>query len=79
MGLGSWRRRLELRRVMVNLKTGSSIQGLVVRYDGPLIFLREAVLFEPGREGVSLDGEAIVDRSEIEFIQAPFRRVGGEG
>jgi len=58
------------RRVVVNLKTGRAIDGLLVRKDGPLLFLKNAVLLEEGSEPAAIDGEAVVHAAEIDFIQA---------
>lgn len=58
------------RRVVVNLKSGRAIDGLLVRRSGGLLFLKNAVLHEPDAEPVPLDGEAVVERSQIDFIQA---------
>ena len=58
------------RRVVVNLKTGRAIDGLLVRKDGPLVFLKNSVLLEEGSEPAAIDGEAVVHAAEIDFIQA---------
>lgn len=58
------------RRGVVNLKSGRAIDGLLVRRDGPLLFLRNAVLLEAGSEPAIIDGEAVVHTSEVDFIQA---------
>ncbi|UVK62543.1 RNA binding protein [Arthrobacter phage TaylorSipht] len=58
------------RRVVVNLKTGRALDGVLVRRDGPLLFLKNAVLLEEGNEPATIDGEAVVQAVEIDFIQA---------
>lgn len=63
-------RRLLARRVVVNLKTGRALDGLLVRKSGDLVFLRNATALEPGAAPLTLDGEAVVSRSDIDFIQA---------
>ncbi len=68
--LRAFRRFVVLRRVIVNLTDGTSIAGILYRQSGPLLFLRDAVYFEPGRDGLALDGEAIVERDRVQFIQA---------
>jgi hypothetical protein len=65
----SWRR-MNARRVVVNLKTGRALDGVLVRKSGDLLFLRNATALEPGSTPAALDGEAVVARSEIDFIQA---------
>lgn len=63
-------RSIMARRVVVNLRTGKALDGLLVRRSGGLLFLKNAVLHEPGAEPAPLDGEAVVERSQIDFIQA---------
>lgn len=59
------------RRVMVNLKSGNAIAGVIVRQSGPLLVLKDAQLHEPGATGqVPIDGEAIVAIADVDFIQA---------
>lgn len=58
------------RRCVVNLKTGRALDGVMVRKDGPLLFLKNAVLLEEGSEPAAIDGEAVVLAGEIDFIQA---------
>lgn len=65
----TWRA-LIARRVVVNLKTGRALDGLLVRRAGDLLFLRNATALEPGAEPAPLDGEAVVARADIDFIQA---------
>lgn len=65
----TWRG-LSSRRVVVNLKTGRALDGVLVRKSGDLLFLRNATALEPGSAPAGLDGEAVVARSEIDFIQA---------
>ncbi|MDI3330139.1 MAG: hypothetical protein QJR09_05300 [Micrococcus sp.] len=59
------------RRVIVNLKSGRGVDGVLVRRSGPLLFLKNALLLEEGRDPVPLDGETVIERSEVEFLQAP--------
>lgn len=57
------------RRVMVNLTTGSAVEGVLWDERGPLIVLRDAQLHTDG--GTSpLDGDVIVERDRIAFVQA---------
>ena len=66
--LGAWRT-VTGRRVVLNLKTGRAVDGLLVRRTGGLLFLRQAVALEPGAEPAPVDGEVVVLRGEIDFIQ----------
>lgn len=58
------------RRVVVNLLSGSAINGVLVRQRGPLLHLKDAQLLEQGAEPAPLDGEIVVERSQVDFIQA---------
>jgi hypothetical protein len=58
------------RRVVVNLKSGRAVDGLLVKRSGDLLFLREATALEPGAEPARLDGSAVIARADIDFIQA---------
>lgn len=57
------------RRVLVHLLGGRTLDGVLWRSQGPLLVLRDTKLIEAGRI-VPVDGEVIVERSRIEFIQA---------
>jgi small nuclear ribonucleoprotein (snRNP)-like protein len=55
-------------RVMVNLTTDKAISGVLWDDRGPLIVLRDATLVQ--QEGtVKLDGEVVIERSRIDFVQ----------
>lgn len=62
-------RRLVARKVMVNLRSGNALGGFLVRRSGQLLTLREATLYEPGSDPAHIDGEAVVERSQVDFIQ----------
>lgn len=66
----AWRR-VRARRIIVNLKSGQSLDGVLIRQVGQLLFLREAMLLGAGDNPIQIDGEVIVERSEIDFIQSP--------
>jgi small nuclear ribonucleoprotein (snRNP)-like protein len=63
-------RGLHSRRVVVNLKSGRALDGLLVRRSADLLFLRNATVMEPGAEPARLDGEAVIARADVDFIQA---------
>lgn len=65
----SYRRLVLHRRVLVNLVTAKAIEGVLIRQTGPLILLKDAVLHEAG-EQTQMDGEVVVERERIDFIQA---------
>lgn len=58
-----------LKSVIVNLKTGTAFRGVVWRQTGGYMVLRNAVVLHRNKESQSVDGEVVVNRSEIEFIQ----------
>jgi hypothetical protein len=64
----SWRT-LVARRVVINLKSGRGLDGLLVRKAGDLLFLRNATALEAGTAPAVIDGEAVIQRSDIDFIQ----------
>jgi hypothetical protein len=63
--------RLVLRRtVIVNLDDGTALHGVMYRKAGPLLVLKNAQLLEEGAEPLSIDGDAIIERSRVLYIQA---------
>lgn len=58
------------RSALVNLKSGNAIEGVIVRQLRALLILKSAALHEAGSTGsVPIDGEAVVDIDQIDFIQ----------
>lgn len=58
------------RRVVVNLLSGRAIEGVLVKQDGPLLCLKNAHIHEQGAEPAAVDGEVVIERSQVDFIQA---------
>lgn len=58
------------RRVLVSLVDGKAFDGVLWARKGRLIVLRDARLIEPGAEPVPVDGDLLVDRDRIDFVQA---------
>ena len=58
------------RRVLVQLHSGRAFTGLLWRRRGGLVVLKSAEMLEPNNQPVSMDGDVILDRSEIEYVQA---------
>lgn len=56
-------------KVIVNLKTGRAFSGVVWEERGDLLVLRAAELMEPGRQPVTVEGDVVLDRQNIDFIQ----------
>lgn len=69
-GLLAGRRR---RRVLVTLKTGEAFSGVLFAVDRDAIVLREAVAVAYGArsENVAVDGEALILRPDIAYLQLP--------
>lgn len=63
-------RRLAVRRrVMVNLVDGKAVSGVLWSQHGRLIVLKDATLHVPGAEPTPVDGEVLVERHRVDFVQ----------
>lgn len=58
------------RRVVVNLLSGRAVEGVVIERDGPLLVIADARLHEPGAQPSTVDGHVVIERSQVDFIQA---------
>jgi small nuclear ribonucleoprotein (snRNP)-like protein len=58
------------RRVVVNLADGRAFTGVLCARRRRLLVLRNAELLEKGLSPVRLDGRVIVERAQIDFVQA---------
>lgn len=65
----AFRRLLVHRQVVVNLDDGSAVQGVLFTKTGPLIVVKNATLHEPGAEPVRLDGDVVIERPRVLYIQ----------
>jgi hypothetical protein len=70
----AWRRTAVRRRVVVNLED-KAFRGILWAKRGPLLVLRDTELLEAGREPQAVDGEVVIERSRVEFMQV----LGGGG
>ena len=68
----AWRRNVVRRSVIVNLKSGRTFRGILWKQAGPLIVLRQAEMLEMGRQPMPVDGEVVIERTEVEFMQVTF-------
>lgn len=73
-GLATWtivdRHRFALgRRVVVNLRSGKAVEGVLTSRRGDVLLLRAGRLFEPGAEPVAIDGETMIERRTVDFVQ----------
>lgn len=63
-----WRRTAVRKRVVVNL-ADKAFAGVLWAKRGPLLVLRDAVLMQHGAADTPMDGEVVIERSKVEFIQ----------
>ncbi|MGW1998618.1 hypothetical protein [Embleya sp. NPDC001921] len=63
-----WRRTALRKRVVVNL-ADKAFRAVLWAKRGPLLVLRDVELLEAGREPQAIDGEVVVERARVEFIQ----------
>lgn len=64
----AWRRTAVRKRVVVNL-ADKAFTGILWAKRGPLLVLRNAELLEAGRLPQPVDGEVVVERARVEFMQ----------
>ncbi|WP_330339405.1 hypothetical protein [Streptomyces sp. NBC_00557] len=70
----AWRRTAVRKRVVVNL-ADKAFRAILWAKRGPLLVLRDAELLEAGRAPQPVDGEVVIERARVEFIQV---LAGGE-
>lgn len=58
-----------LRRVIVNTKTDKAFRGALWERSGPYLVLREAELLLGRGDVRALDGEVLIERANVDFIQ----------
>jgi len=63
------RRTLNERQVLVNLCSGNAISGVCVHDSDDVLVLRGATIHEPDTEPAPADGEILIDRINVDFIQ----------
>lgn len=63
----TWRRYTRT-RVVVNLKTGVGVEGVLYRTGSPLE-VKDATVHEPGAEPAKADGSILIDRNNVDYIQ----------
>lgn len=63
-------RRTAVRRtVVVSLVDGRAIRGVLWSRRGGLLVLRGAQLLEPSAGPVDMDGEIVIERARVDFVQ----------
>lgn len=56
-------------RVLVNLDDGRAFDGILWAKRGPLLVLRDARLYEPSAASMPVDGDVVIERSRVIYIQ----------
>ncbi|HRU06816.1 MAG TPA: hypothetical protein P5137_13690 [Candidatus Brocadiia bacterium] len=59
----------ELRQMVVNTKTGHAFRGVLWRRRRGYLVLRNAEMLRPGGEAVAMDGELVIERENVDFLQ----------
>lgn len=69
--LAYWRPPCVLRGIVVNLKgeRENAIRGVLWRSRGAWLVLRNASVLEPRREPLAVDGEVLIHRDNVAFVQ----------
>lgn len=68
----AWRRTAVRKRVIVNLPD-KAFRAILWAKRGPLLVLRDVELLEAARDPHPVDGEVVVERAKVEFIQVLAR------
>ena len=67
--LSFWRPPFYLRSVILNLKSGEAITGVLWHSRGPWLTLKDASLLTAGKKPTPMDGEVVVHRDNLNFAQ----------
>lgn len=67
--MGIFDRYPEVRSVVVNTKTGNAFRGVLWRRRRGYLVLRNAEMLKPRGETVVLDGEVVIERDNVDFLQ----------
>jgi len=59
-----------MRRVIVNTKTERAFRGVLWRQRAGYLVLRNAEMLKPRGETVRVDGEVVIERQNVDFVQA---------
>lgn len=58
-----------LRRVIVNTKTQLAFRGVLWARRADYLVLRNAELIQPGGQTTDIDGEIVIERANVDFLQ----------
>lgn len=64
-----WRPPCLLRQVIVNLDGGDAIRGVLFGSRGAWLTLKEADGLTEGQPAARIDGDVVIHRSKVQFIQ----------
>ena len=64
-----------LRSVIVNTKTKLAFRGVLWSQKGGYLVLRNAELLKGKGEATTIDGEVLIDRANVDFMQVIAREV----
>lgn len=70
--LDRFRRYPQLRKCVVNLKSGTSFHALLWKHDGGYLVLREVQMMQDRGDNVgrrAVDGEVAIRPADVDFIQ----------
>ena len=63
-------RRLAVRKhVLVSLRSDRAVTGVLWARRGRFLVLKSAEMHEPGANPVPLDGDLVLDRDQVEYVQ----------
>lgn len=65
----AYRRTAVHRHVVVNTKTEKTFSGVLVAQRGPILILKGAKMLSSNAPPVTLDGELVIERSHVDFVQ----------
>jgi hypothetical protein len=57
------------RRVIVNMLDGTAYDGVLWARRGRLVILKDTIRHERGLEPTPVDGEVLIDRGRVDFLQ----------
>jgi small nuclear ribonucleoprotein (snRNP)-like protein len=63
------RRLASRKRVLVALRSGRAVTGVLWARRGRSLVLKSAEMLEPGQEAIPMDGDVILDRGQVEYVQ----------
>lgn len=59
------------RRALVTLKTSEAFSGVLYEVDAQALVLREAESIDGTRTNIAVDGEIVILRADVAYVQLP--------